>query len=221
MGEKKTFIAYIDWIEYFDEDTTIEQKGQIFDAILRYQNGETDVRPADPAARMVFNKIRKTMQCDAVAYAEKCEKRRKAAEERWMQKHANASKSMQMDTDTETETDTDTETETETDTERPKGLSKREKIPSVSKRETASRFHPPTVEEVEAYCRERHNNVDAERFVDFYTSNGWKVGKNPMKDWKSAVRTWERREERPTMTSSQANNQAQNNVLKAVFQGLM
>lgn len=60
------------------------------------------------------------------------------------------------------------------------------------KKEAASRFTPPTVAEVRAYCQERQNNVDAERFVDYYTSNGWKVGKNPMKDWKAAVRTWER-----------------------------
>lgn len=56
----------------------------------------------------------------------------------------------------------------------------------------ASRFSPPTIEEVRAYCEERGNNVDAEKFIDFYTSNGWKVGKNSMKDWKAAVRTWER-----------------------------
>lgn len=53
-------------------------------------------------------------------------------------------------------------------------------------------FRPPTIEEVKAYCTERQNNVDAERFVDYYTSNGWRVGKNPMKDWKAAVRTWEK-----------------------------
>ena len=57
---------------------------------------------------------------------------------------------------------------------------------------TASRFSPPTLEEVQAYCIERKNNVDAERFIDYYTSNGWKVGKNKMKNWKAAVRTWER-----------------------------
>jgi hypothetical protein len=54
------------------------------------------------------------------------------------------------------------------------------------------RFKPPSVDEVRAYCRERKNQVDAEKFVDYYTSNGWKVGKNNMKDWKAAVRTWER-----------------------------
>ena len=54
------------------------------------------------------------------------------------------------------------------------------------------RFTAPTIEEVKAYCSERKNGVDAERFVNYYTANGWKVGKNPMKDWKAAVRTWER-----------------------------
>lgn len=56
------------------------------------------------------------------------------------------------------------------------------------------KFKPPTVEEVRAYCTERGNNVDAQSFVDFYTSNGWKVGKNAMKDWRASVRTWERRD---------------------------
>ena len=56
----------------------------------------------------------------------------------------------------------------------------------------AKRFAPPTLEEVKAYCSERNNSVDAQRFIDYYTSNGWKVGKNPMKDWKAAVRNWER-----------------------------
>lgn len=55
------------------------------------------------------------------------------------------------------------------------------------------RFTPPTREEVQAYCEERHNNVDADRFVDYYTANGWVQGKGkPIKDWKAAVRTWEK-----------------------------
>ena len=54
------------------------------------------------------------------------------------------------------------------------------------------RFTPPKREEVADYCRERGNKVDPDRFVDFYTSKGWMVGKSPMKDWKAAVRGWER-----------------------------
>ena len=56
------------------------------------------------------------------------------------------------------------------------------------------RFVPPTEDEVALYCLERRNHVNAQKFVDYYSSNGWKVGRNPMKDWKAAVRTWERSE---------------------------
>ncbi|MDU3603027.1 MAG: phage replisome organizer N-terminal domain-containing protein [Veillonella sp.] len=54
------------------------------------------------------------------------------------------------------------------------------------------RFVKPTLSEIEQYCIERNNNVNAEQFYDYYESNGWKVGKNAMKDWKACVRTWER-----------------------------
>ena len=54
-------------------------------------------------------------------------------------------------------------------------------------------FIKPTIEEVQEYCLERQNGIDAENFIDYYNSNGWKVGKNPMKDWKATIRTWERR----------------------------
>lgn len=53
-------------------------------------------------------------------------------------------------------------------------------------------FIPPTTEEVKKYCTERKNDVNAERFVDFYEAKGWMLGKNRMKDWKAAVRTWEK-----------------------------
>ena len=59
-------------------------------------------------------------------------------------------------------------------------------------KEKTSRFIPPTLEEVKAYCDERGNKVDPEKWYDHYSANGWKVGKNPMKDWKASVRYWER-----------------------------
>ena len=54
------------------------------------------------------------------------------------------------------------------------------------------KFIPPTVDDVRAYCQERNNKVDPQKFVDFYSCKGWMVGKNHMKDWKAAVRTWEK-----------------------------
>ena len=65
--------------------------------------------------------------------------------------------------------------------------------PKSPQGEKRPRFTPPTPEQVRDYCKERGNTVDAERFCDFYAAKGWKVGNAPMKDWKAAVRTWERR----------------------------
>ena len=69
------------------------------------------------------------------------------------------------------------------------------------------RFTPPTVEEVRAYCQERNNGIDPQRFVDFYTANGWAQGRGkPIKDWRAAARTWEARDkqtapvQRPVLT---------------------
>jgi hypothetical protein len=56
----------------------------------------------------------------------------------------------------------------------------------------ATSFVKPTIEEVKAYCVERSNTVDADKWFDYYQSNGWRVGRNAMKDWRAAVRTWEK-----------------------------
>ena len=90
------------------------------------------------------------------------------------------------------------EIEIEIEIEKEKEIEKKEekknniKRKDEKKKERKSReFIKPTVEEVRAYCEERKNGIDAEAFVDFYTSKGWMVGKNPMKDWQAAVRNWE------------------------------
>lgn len=62
-------------------------------------------------------------------------------------------------------------------------------VPAARARAT---FSKPTIEEVRAYCQERRNRVDVDKWFAHYESNGWRVGKNPMKDWRAAVRTWER-----------------------------
>lgn len=64
------------------------------------------------------------------------------------------------------------------------------------------RFTPPNVEEVAAYCQERGNSISPEAFMDYYSSKGWMIGKNKMKDWKAAVRNWERRQ-KPTPAINQ------------------
>jgi hypothetical protein len=65
----------------------------------------------------------------------------------------------------------------------------------VGKPKNGHRFIKPTLEEVSGYCKERNNLVKPTKFVDYYESNGWKVGKNQMKDWKAAIRNWENSEQ--------------------------
>ena len=73
---------------------------------------------------------------------------------------------------------------------------------SATSRGTHTRFAKPTIEDIAAYCAERGNNVDAQRFYDFYESKGWLVGRTPMKDWKACVRGWEQRNRQDKQTSS-------------------
>ena len=67
------------------------------------------------------------------------------------------------------------------------------------------KFTIPTAEEVQAYCDERKNGISGQQFCDFYSAKGWKIGKEPMKDWKAAVRTWEmrRKDQSPPITQPQ------------------
>lgn len=166
---------YSDVIEY-TEDMTDEQLGQLYRAQLQYANGINPV-VTDPEVKGIWRVIKHQMDVNS----EKYESKRK-------QLQANASKSRQMHTDAikskHTESDTDTVTVSKETT--PNGVVKK----------AASRFTPPSVEEVAAYCAERKNHVNAQQFVDFYASKGWKIGKDPMKDWKAAVRTWEQRDEK-------------------------
>lgn len=69
--------------------------------------------------------------------------------------------------------------------------------------QNSKKFIKPTIEEIETYCLERKNSIDAQTFFDFYESNGWKVGKNPMKDWRAAVRTWEKNSKQQTNREEQ------------------
>lgn len=74
----------------------------------------------------------------------------------------------------------------------------------------SSVFTPPTLENVMGYCQEKGMNVDAERFVDFYSSKGWMIGKNKMKDWKAAVRNWARSDNKKIVTKPKSTNKFNN-----------
>ena len=92
-------------------------------------------------------------------------------------------------------------------------------IKSISNSNSNSNiFKKPSKEEVEEYCRERNNNVNAEQFIDFYESKGWFVGKNKMKDWKASVRLWEKRDrdQKPKLVRKEATDEEKEDYLRVI-----
>ena len=64
----------------------------------------------------------------------------------------------------------------------------------------------PSIEEIKQYCLQRNNGIDAEQFFDFYESKNWYVGKNKMKNWQAAIRTWEKRKTKTSKIDAQLDN---------------
>lgn len=184
--KKDSFVLYTDYLQHI-RLLSSEEKGVLFEAILLYAAGE-EIPFLSPAAEMAFSFIRSKMDADAERYKKTCKARKEAgklggrpkasdySENQDKAKKANGfldNQSKAKKPDNEHDRDNDLKENTL------KGVKEK-------------RFAPPTKAEVEKYCQEKGYSVDAERFVDFYESKGWMVGKNRMKDWKAAVRNWNR-----------------------------
>lgn len=99
-----------------------------------------------------------------------------------------------------------------------RGADKPPAPPSSSGRK---RFAPPTLEEVAAYCNERHNGISPSMFIDYYEARGWKYGTGkPMVNWKAAVRTWEQKEKGPAHTQVEQRKKAAGEVNARIFEEL-
>lgn len=107
--------------------------------------------------------------------------------------------------------------EIEIEIELEKDIEIEKEIHSSAKSTTTKRkrFEKPTLSEIKEYCIERNNNVDAQHFYDYYESNGWKVGKNSMKNWQAAVRTWEKNSYTNTTKQTKKTNTEQ--TLDAIY----
>lgn len=201
LGKKKV-IVYTDWIHQF-KDLTDEEAGKLIKHFFDYIN---DLNPkSDRLTELLFNPIKATLKRDLEAW----ELQQKINRE-------NGSKGGRPKKELQTEKNQKNPFGYfETEKNQNKGVNdsvsvnvsvnendnvnvkeKEKNIISseikISDHVPKKRFIPPNLEEVKDYCFERNNQVDAQRFIDYYTSNGWMVGKNKMKDWKSAVRTWEK-----------------------------
>ena len=171
----KLFVDYLDAIEPLGD----AERGRLFTSLLEYaRTGEAPQLGGNE--RFLFPMMRAQIDRDNAAMAELSEARSKAGKIGAEAKQANAGfarQNKQMpNLPSKSSYDKDKD---------------KDKDESITR---ARRFTPPTLDDVLAYVRERGSDVDPQRFLDFYASKGWMVGKNPMKDWKAAVRTWEKRE---------------------------
>ena len=208
--KKQTFLMYADVINYID-GLTDHQIAELYKATLCYAN-DMPVEIDDAEVRGIWRVIKSKMDENNAAYTEQCDRNKENAERKYQEKATESCDTVRgaatvcdtvrgaatvCDTVRGATTvcdrihDTDNDTDNDTDILKEKVLSK-----ESTKKKTATRFSPPSPDEVKNYCLERHSTVNPDAFIAFYESNGWKVGKNSMKDWKAAVRTWEQRETR-------------------------
>ena len=160
---------FFDWLDT-TQDLTAEEKGNLIDAVVSYASGKEFEHLLTGGCKIAFRFLKGQVdRNNAISEA-----RSKAGSNKPEQTPTNDNKPEQ----TESNSTKEKEKEKDNDKENKKRV-----------------FIPPTVNEVAEYCRERNNDINPERFIDFYTSKGWKVGNQPMKDWKAAVRTWEKRDE--------------------------
>jgi len=168
--DKKSFVLYCDIIHTI-EQLTDEQAGHLFKHVLYYVN---DLNPDtdNVITKIAFEPIKQQLKRDLVRYEKIRERNSLSARMRW---DANACERIPNDAknaDNDNDNDNDINIVLEQKAKKPK------------------RFSKPPVDDVRQYMAELNMNDMSQRFVDYYESNGWKVGKNPMKDWKAAVRTW-------------------------------
>lgn len=201
--DKSSFLMYIDWNDMIEE-LDDQSRGQLLLAIMRYQSG-AELPEMDIGAKVAFAQIRNQFRKDEEKYS-RTVANRSAAGKLGGRPKANASAEKQKKQMLFEESSTkQTEAKKADNVNVNDNVLKENTLKGVKEK----RFAPPTPENVRGYCREMgYTNVDAERFVDFYASKDWMVGKNRMKDWKAAVRNWARQDQSPVAKKAAAKKNA-------------
>ena len=183
------------------------ERGRLFTACLTYSmtGAEPDLRGNE---RFVWPTIREQIDRDTKKYSDFCKKQQENIRKRWDTTVYDGTSGIPDDT----------KHTKEKEKEKENILSSPNVEDSIARTPARKRFTPPTLAEVTAYCRERQNAVDPQRFIDSYTANGWKVGKNSMKDWKAAVRTWEGKQ-RDSATAQRSSLDETRAVLRRIAGG--
>lgn len=185
--DKKSFLLYCDLIHTV-EQLTDEQAGDLFKHILRYVNDQQP-QTENVITRIAFEPIKQSLKRDLQKYEDIRKRNQDNARKRW-----NATASDRIPNDTKNADSVSVSVS---------GSG------SVTVKKEIKGFVKPTIEQLKEYMREQGMNDIAENWLNHYEANGWKVGKNPMKDWKASVRTWK--------TNQKNNLPSQQVVHKKVF----
>ena len=180
---KNSFVLYTSYQKQLDL-LTMEQRGRLLTAIMAYVS-ENDLPDMDGATEMAFSFIQSDLDKNAEKYQQTIESRREAGKKGGRPK-ANAFSEKQKKQMVFSESKEKQKNPVYED------VYVDDYVDSKESNIGNKRFTPPTAQEVRDYALEHEYNVDADRFIDFYESKGWMVGKNKMKDWKAAVRNWAR-----------------------------
>ena len=208
---KKTVLIYDSW-GILLKNLPDETAGVLIKMIVKYTfDGSTDLSP-DDSINAIFQMIKEKLDEDYESYMEEIDRRSEAGKKgmakRWNNRTITNDNTLITDNNTVI---TDDNKAYQGITNITDSVSVSDSV-SISKdidkgNRERSAFRPPDVTEVRSYCQERKNKVDPERFVDFYTSKGWLVGKSKMKDWRAAVRNWEKEENARSGTTQQSTKQ--------------
>lgn len=204
MPEKRrtSFILLLEHVHTMEE-LTDEEFGQFIRAYAAYVENGTEPDFTDRSMRMMWKTVKAFDEMNVQKYSSTSEARqqagRKGAEKRWKSDSkaidansknskchfANSKNSLSVSV-------SESESESVYKEISPNGdIKKGANAPIPTPETKTARFHPPDMEEVKAYFAEKGGtNAQAERFFTYYESNGWRVGKNPMKKWKAAASGW-------------------------------
>ena len=198
MQYLKVFTDFKEFMEPLND----EEKGRLFVAMLDYAQDGSEPR-LEGNERFVWAMAKRIIDREAAAYESKVNSASKARSSRWKQAsdiRADALESepipLVSDKEKEYEKDKDKEKENEKEEENSKESLSGYVCVSKEKAAPVTGPHTPERAEVETYCRERNNGIDPDYFYDYYAAKGWKVGQDPMQDWRAMVRTWERKNAR-------------------------